>query len=177
MADKEALELVRSYYAIPENQRRRLFELAVKKQERFRTLFTKGQISVTDYDDLEQQRIEIHKLNAMVALAEAVTCRRRVLLGYFGEPLEQDCGNCDVCLDPPETFDATTEAQKVLSCVYRVGQRFGARYVIDVLRGADTERIRSLGHDRLSTYGIGADLGDAEWASILRQLSQKSVVL
>jgi len=118
----------------------------------------------------EQQRIEIHKLNAMVALAEAVTCRRRVLLGYFGENLAEDCGNCDVCNDPPERFDATVEAQKALSCVYRVGQRFGMRHVIEVLRGADTERIRSLGHDALSTYGIGSDRSEQEWASIIRQL-------
>ncbi len=118
----------------------------------------------------EQQRIELHKLNAMVALAEAVTCRRRVLLGYFGEQLEKDCGNCDVCLDPPERFDATVDAQKALSCVYRVNQRFGIKHVIDVLRGADTDRIRSLGHDRLSTYGIGADKTEPEWTSIIRQL-------
>jgi ATP-dependent DNA helicase RecQ len=118
----------------------------------------------------EQQRIEVHKLNAMVALAEAVTCRRRVLLGYFGENLAEDCGNCDVCNDPPERFDATVEAQKALSCVYRVGQRFGMRHVIDVLRGADTERIRSLGHERLSTHGIGSDRSEQEWTSIIRQL-------
>jgi ATP-dependent DNA helicase RecQ len=118
----------------------------------------------------EQQRIEIHKLNAMVALAEAVTCRRRVLLGYFGEQLAEDCGNCDICLDPPEKFDATVEAQKALSCVYRVGQRFGQRHVIEVLRGADTERVRRLGHDGLSTYGIGASLSEEAWASIIRQL-------
>ena len=118
----------------------------------------------------DQQRIEIHKLNAMVALAEALTCRRRVLLGYFGEKLAQDCGNCDVCNDPPERFDATEDARKALSCVYRVGQRFGIRYVIEILRGADTERIRSLGHDRLSTYGIGAHRSEQEWTSIIRQL-------
>ena len=118
----------------------------------------------------QQQRIEIHKLNAMVALAEAVTCRRRVLLGYFGEPLEKDCGNCDVCTDPPERFDATVEAQKALSCVYRVGQRFGIRHVIDVLRGADTDRIRTLGHSALSTYAIGSDRSEQEWTSIIRQL-------
>jgi ATP-dependent DNA helicase RecQ len=118
----------------------------------------------------QQQRIELHKLNAMVALAEAVTCRRRVLLGYFGDTLPEDCGNCDVCTDPPERFDATVDAQKALSCVYRVDQRFGIKHVIDVLRGADTERIRALGHRRLSTYGIGGDKGEQEWASIIRQL-------
>ncbi len=118
----------------------------------------------------EQRRIEAHKLQAMIGLAESLTCRRRVLLGYFGERLDEDCGNCDVCLNPPATFDASVEAQKALSCVYRVGERFGVKHVVDVLRGADTERMRSLGHDRLSTYGIGEDLGEAEWTSILRQL-------
>jgi ATP-dependent DNA helicase RecQ len=118
----------------------------------------------------EQRRIEAHKLQAMVGLAESLSCRRRVLLGYFGEALEQDCGNCDICLNPPETFDATVEAQKALSCVYRVGERFGIRHVVDVLRGADTERIRKLHHDKLSTYGIGAEMSDAEWSSVLRQL-------
>jgi len=118
----------------------------------------------------QQQRIEVHKLNAMVALAEAVTCRRRVLLGYFGETLAEDCGNCDVCTTPPQRFDATVDAQKALSCVYRVGQRFGIRHVIEVLRGSDTDRIRALGHDALSTYGIGSDKSDAEWTSIIRQL-------
>ena len=121
-------------------------------------------------DNPEQRRIESHKLQAMIGLAESLICRRRVLLGYFGEELADDCGNCDICLNPPETFDATTEAQKVLSCVYRVGERFGVKHVVDVLRGADTERIRKLGHDRLSTYGIGDEMGAAEWASIARQL-------
>jgi len=118
----------------------------------------------------EQQRIEVHKLNAMVALAESVTCRRRVLLNYFGEQRAADCGNCDVCQDPPARFDATEAARKALSCVYRVGQRFGIAHVVAVLRGADNERIRSLGHDRLSTYGIGSDRSEQEWTSIIRQL-------
>jgi len=118
----------------------------------------------------DQQRIETHKLNAMVAMAESVTCRRRVLLNYFGERLAEDCGNCDVCEDPPQRFDATVDAQKALSCVYRVGQRFGIRHVIDVLRGADTERIRLFNHNGLSTYGIGSDRSEPEWQSIIRQL-------
>jgi ATP-dependent DNA helicase RecQ len=121
-------------------------------------------------ENVEQRRIETHKLNAMVGLAESVTCRRRVLLNYFGERRERDCGNCDVCLDPPERFDATEAARMALSCVYRVGQRFGIAHVIDVLRGADTERIRALGHQRLSTWGIGRERSEAEWISILRQL-------
>ena len=125
---------------------------------------------VENNDNAEQRRIELHKLNAMVGLAESLACRRRVLLNYFGERLEEDCGNCDVCLDPPEQFDATEDAQKALSCVYRVGQRFGVAYVVSVLRGADNERIRTLNHHQLSTYGIGSDRSEQDWMSIFRQL-------
>ncbi len=125
---------------------------------------------VENSENPEQRRIELHKLNAMIAFAESVTCRRRVLLGYFGERLQTDCGNCDVCLNPPQRYDATVDAQKALSCVYRLEQRFGLKHVVEVLRGADTERIRSLAHARLSTYGIGSDKGEQEWTSIIRQL-------
>ena len=118
----------------------------------------------------DRQRIELHKLNAMVALAESLTCRRRVLLGYFGERLAEDCGNCDVCLEPPERFDATEDARKALSCVYRLDQGYGIKYVIDVLRGTHNERIRAAGHDNLSTWGIGAHFSVQEWASLIRQL-------
>jgi ATP-dependent DNA helicase RecQ len=125
---------------------------------------------IENNDNAEQKRIEVHKLNAMVGLAESVTCRRRVLLNYFSERLQQDCGNCDVCLNPPEQFDATLDAQKALSCVYRLGQSFGVAYVVDVLRGADNERIRSRHHQQLSTYGLGSDRSEQEWTSIIRQL-------
>ncbi|RPI28889.1 MAG: RecQ family ATP-dependent DNA helicase, partial [Actinomycetota bacterium] len=108
--------------------------------------------------DPEQVRVELHKLNAMVGLAEALACRRRALLGYFGEELGHDCGNCDVCLDPPETYDATEHAQMALSCVYRTGQRFGIGHVVDVLRGSEGEKILRYGHDQVSTYGIGAEV-------------------
>lgn len=118
----------------------------------------------------EQKRIEIHKLNAMVGYAESGTCRRRALLGYFGEGLEQDCGNCDICLDPPQRYDATEDARKALSCVYRVGQRFGIGHIIDVLRGAKTQRLLDLRHDQLSTYGIGRDASQDHWSHLLRQL-------
>jgi ATP-dependent DNA helicase RecQ len=118
----------------------------------------------------EQNRIELHKLNAMAGFAEAQTCRRRVLLGYFGERLEQDCGNCDICLNPPQTYDATEDARKALSCVYRVGQRFGVGHVIDVLRGSRSQRILELTHDRLSTYGIGAEKSQEDWGALIRQL-------
>jgi ATP-dependent DNA helicase RecQ len=93
-----------------------------------------------------------------------------VLLGYFGERLEEECGNCDLCLNPPDRYDATEEARKALSCVYRVGQRFGMGHVIEVLRGSQSQRIRNLGHDRLSTYGIGSSLSQDAWGSLIRQL-------
>jgi len=125
----------------------------------------------------EQRRIDLHKLNAMVGFAQSLTCRRRVLLGYLGEQLDSDCGNCDTCLDPPEHYDATQAARKVLSCVYRVGQRFGIKYVVDVLRGADTERIRKFGHDKLSTYGIGLEFSSVEWQSIVRQLIHRGYMI
>lgn len=124
-----------------------------------------------------QRRIESHKLNAMVAFAESLSCRRQVLLGYLGEVREEDCGNCDVCLDPPQRFDATEAARMALSCVYRVGQRFGMKHVIDVLRGSDNERIRNLGHEQLSTYGIGKARSIVDWQSILRQLIHRGFLL
>ena len=120
--------------------------------------------------NLEHKRIELHKLKAMVGFAESLGCRRRVLLGYFGEKLENDCGNCDICLNPPEMIDVTEDSRKALSCVYRVGQRFGAGHVIDVLRGSRKERLLSLGHDRLSTYGIGEAHSQEYWGGILRHL-------
>jgi len=129
-----------------------------------------GRALIESGGNAEQNRIELHKLNAMIGFAEALICRRRVLLGYFGEIPEEDCGNCDTCLKPPERFDATEEARKALSCVYRVGQRFGVGHVVEVLRGSVSQRIRSLGHDRLSTYGIGRELSQDAWGSIIRQL-------
>jgi ATP-dependent DNA helicase RecQ len=118
----------------------------------------------------EQLRIELHKLNTMVAFAEAQTCRRRVVLNYFGEYSPKACGNCDICLNPPQSYDATEDAQKILSCVYRTGQYFGITHVVEVLRGAQTARVKSLGHDQLSTFGIGKDKSTEHWFSIVRQL-------
>jgi ATP-dependent DNA helicase RecQ len=106
----------------------------------------------------------------MVAFAEAQTCRRRVVLNYFGEYSPKACGNCDICLDPPQSYDATVDAQKILSCVYRTGQYFGITHVVEVLRGAQTARVKSLGHDQLSTFGIGKDKSTEHWFSIARQL-------
>jgi len=118
----------------------------------------------------ERKRVERAKLDALLGYAETTGCRRQLLLRYFGETLAQTCGNCDNCLSPPQTWDATLAAQKALSCVYRTGQRFGAGHVIAVLRGDDGERVRSLGHDRVSTFGIGADLDARQWRGVLRQL-------
>jgi ATP-dependent DNA helicase RecQ len=129
-----------------------------------------GRMLIERGDNAEQVRIELHKLDAMVGFAEALSCRRRALLGYFGEPLEEDCGNCDVCLDPPELYDGTVDAQKALSAVLRLNERYGLNHVIDVLRGAATARILDLRHDQLSVYGVGAEYSKDEWASIFRQL-------
>jgi ATP-dependent DNA helicase RecQ len=138
-------------------------------------LFGYGDIAISrglieKSENTEQKRIEIHKLNAMVGFAESGTCRRRALLGYFGETLDEDCGNCDICLNPPERYDATEDARKALSCVYRVGQRFGIGHVIEVLRGAKTQRIFDLRHEQLSTYGIGKEQSQDHWSHLLRQL-------
>ncbi|HET7313985.1 DNA helicase RecQ [Salinisphaera sp.] len=118
----------------------------------------------------ERKRVERAKLDAMLAYCEIASCRRINLLGYFGETRETDCGNCDTCLNPPETYDATRYARMALSAVYRTGQRFGTGYVIDHLRGAHSDRARRLGHDALSTAGIGVDLSAKQWRSIIRQL-------
>jgi len=101
--------------------------------------------------------IERHKLNAMGAFAEAQTCRRLVLLNYFGEGRQEPCGNCDICLDPPKQYDGLMDARKALSTIYRVNQRFGMGYVVEVLRGANNQRIRELAHDKLPVYGIGRE--------------------
>jgi ATP-dependent DNA helicase RecQ len=114
--------------------------------------------------------VALQRFNQMAAFAQAQTCRRLVLLNYFGESSQKPCGNCDICIDPPKQFDGTELARKALSCVYRVNQSFGMNHVIDVLRGSQTSRIHELGHDKLSTYGIGKDQSHDYWLSILRQL-------
>jgi len=116
------------------------------------------------------KRTERHKLDAMLGLCEVTGCRRQLLLNYFGDEAPDHCGYCDNCQIPPETWDASEAAQKVLSCVYRSGQRFGVVHIIDILRGADSDKIRQHGHQQLSTYGIGSDISEAEWRSVIRQL-------
>jgi ATP-dependent DNA helicase RecQ len=117
----------------------------------------------------ERKRREHRRLDALLGYCEAPTCRRRVLLEYFGEQIAP-CENCDVCIDPVDMVDGTTEGQKVLSAVYRTGQRFGAAHIIDVLRGTLTEKVTKAGHERLSTFGAGAEHDKEEWRSVIRQL-------
>ena len=126
--------------------------------------------------DEAHKRIEYHKLDAMLALCEQVHCRRQALLAYFGDLLEQPCGNCDTCLAPVKTWDGTLAAQKALSCIHRTEQRYGVGYLIDVLRGKATERIIKASHDRLSTFGIGADIDEQQWHSVFRQLVARGLV-
>jgi len=118
----------------------------------------------------QHQWVEQHKLNAMFGYCETAACRRQVLLNYFGEDFRGPCDHCDNCLEPVETWDGTVAAQKVLSCIYRTGQKFGAGHVIDVLLGKDTDKVQRFRHERLSTFGIGAELSATEWRSVIRQL-------
>ena len=125
----------------------------------------------------ERKRVETQKLDALLGLTELSTCRRKALLGYFGETLSQPCGNCDNCLSPPATIDGTEAARKALSAIYRTGERFGAGYLIDVLRGSSSdERIARNGHDRLTTFGVGKDLSEAEWRGLLRQMTVQGLI-
>src|ERR1700727_2805523 len=117
------------------------------------------------------KRVSIGKLDALVGLAETTNCRRTRLLGYFGETLAAvKCGNCDNCLSPPLVRDGKVIAQKLLSCAYRTGQRFGAMHLIDVLIGRPTERVRQFGHDKISVFGIGSELNEKQWRAVIRQL-------
>ena len=117
-----------------------------------------------------QRQIEQHKLEAIGEFAESQTCRRLVLLNYFGEHRQTPCNNCDICLDPPKKYDGLVDAQKVMSTIYRVGQCFGAHYVIAVLRGMHNQKIIERQHDKLSVYGIGKDKSKEHWQSVIRQL-------
>ncbi|MGM9998742.1 MAG: DNA helicase RecQ [Candidatus Bruticola sp.] len=120
--------------------------------------------------DENHKAIDRRRLRALLGICETVSCRRRALLGYFGEQLEHDCGHCDNCLDPPEASNGIIYAQKALSCVYRTGQMYGVSYLIQVLRGGKTERILARRHDKISTYAIGKELSAKQWTSVFRQL-------
>ena len=119
--------------------------------------------------DSSYKRVQSGKLDAMLGLCETLSCRRVRLLDYFGQS-STPCGNCDTCMTPPVSFDATESVQKLLSTIYRVGQRFGAVHVLEVLRGVDAEKVRQWRHHELSTFGIGSDKSEAEWRAILRQV-------
>jgi ATP-dependent DNA helicase RecQ len=121
----------------------------------------------------EQRRVESNKLNHMLAFAEASHCRRQILLRYFDEPWDNECKYCDVCDSPPTTADATEDAQKFLSCVYRLRQNYGLTYTIDVLRGSSSEKIKQFGHEQLSTFGIGKDKSAHYWKQLAWQLIHK----
>ena len=124
----------------------------------------------------ERKRVERRKLDDMLGYCEITSCRRQFLLRYFGETLPAPCGNCDVCIEPPEMWDATEVVQKALSAVYRMGQRFGVVHTIDVLRGSGNERVHRFRHERLSTFGIGADLSVNEWRTVFRQLIARALL-
>ncbi|WP_432898765.1 DNA helicase RecQ [Micromonospora matsumotoense] len=130
-------------------------------------------IETSDGDLAHRRNLATH-LDAMLALCETVRCRRVQLLEYFGQPGTADCGNCDTCLTPPETWDGTVAAQKLLSTVYRLdrerNQRFGAGHCVDILIGKQNDKISQYGHDALSTFGIGTELREAEWRGVVRQL-------
>ncbi|MEZ7279016.1 DNA helicase RecQ [Pseudoalteromonas sp. 68 DY56-GL68] len=129
-----------------------------------------------DIEDEQRRRVEEQRFNAMASFAEAQTCRRQILLNYFSEYKRETCGNCDICLNPPKSFDGTLVAQQALSCVYRAEQRFGIGYIVELLRGANTSRIRDNNHHQLSTYGIGKDHSVEFWLSILRQLIHQGLL-
>ncbi|MWN91220.1 DNA helicase RecQ [Gilliamella sp. Pra-s65] len=120
--------------------------------------------------DGKHKDVELQKISAMAAFGQSLTCRRTVLLNYFGEERTEPCNNCDICLYPPELYDGLIDAQKVLSCVYRVQQRYGAQYIIDVLRGSGRIHIKEMGHNKLSVYGIGKQHSSSYWLSVIRQL-------
>ncbi|MBB3948549.1 ATP-dependent DNA helicase RecQ [Rhizobium skierniewicense] len=125
-------------------------------------------IEKSDASD-QRKHMERQKLDALLGLAETAGCRRQALLSYFGDSCEP-CGNCDTCAQPPELFDGTIAAQKILSCIYRTGERFGQAYIISVLLGAEDERMSRFGHDKISTYGIGREHDNRTWRAIFRQL-------
>ncbi len=125
---------------------------------------------IENVENPEQRRVEVHKLNSMISLAESLTCRRKVLLGYFNEYLEEDCGNCDVCLDPPEKYDGTKQARVVAKAIAELNGDYAVGYIVDFLRGSKSKRILEKKHDELKTHGSGKDINADEWTSIVRQL-------
>jgi ATP-dependent DNA helicase RecQ len=129
--------------------------------------------------DAAHKLLELHKLDAMLALCEQVHCRRQTLLGYFGDQLEQPCGNCDTCLEPAQTWDGTVAAQQALSCIYRTKQSdfcFGVNHLIDILKGEKTDKVLKFNHHEISTFGIGKAVDEQQWHSVFRQLVARGLV-
>lgn len=135
-----------------------------------------NQMMASSEGDERHKRIERHKLDAMLALCEITSCRRQSLLGYFGDELEQPCGYCDNCQEPVATWDGSEAARMALSTIYRSGQRYGVGHQVDILLGRDNDKIRTAGHQHLSTYGIGKQLNEQEWRSVFRQLIARGLV-
>lgn len=138
-------------------------------------IMLKQMMESSDADEAHK-RVEHHKLQSMLGFSEITTCRRQALLKYFGDDLKQPCGNCDTCITPAETWDASVVAQKALSCVYKTDQRFGVTYLVDVLIGKDNGRIKQFGHDKLSLFGIGKELEVKQWRSVFRQLIARNLL-
>lgn len=139
-------------------------------------VITLKQMMATSTADEKYKRVERLKLETMLGFTEITGCRRQALLDYFDEKLDKPCGNCDNCISPSETWDATVAAQKALSCVHRTGQRFGVTYLVDVLLGKDNARIQQFGHDNLTVYGIGTEFDARQWRSIFRQLISRNLL-
>lgn len=135
-----------------------------------------NQMMASSEGDERHKRIERHKLDAMLALCEITTCRRQSLLGYFGDVLEEPCGYCDNCQEPVATWDGSEAARMALSTIYRSGQRYGVGHQVDILLGRDNDKIRTAGHQHLSTYGIGKQWSEQEWRSVFRQLIARGLV-
>ncbi len=139
-------------------------------------VITLKQMMATSTAEEQYKRVEHQKLEAMLGFTEITSCRRQSLLRYFDENLDKPCGNCDNCLTPAETWDATVAAQKALSCVHRTGQRFGVNYLVDVLTGKTADRIRQFGHDTLKVYGVGKEYDARQWRTIFRQLISRNLI-
>ena len=134
------------------------------------------QMMATSAGSEEHKRAEQHRLNAMLGLCEITSCRRQALLNYFGDKLDEPCGNCDSCLEPADTWDGTEAARMALSAVYRTGQRFGVNHLIEVLRGSEADKVMQFDHHLLPTYGVGKQWDNNQWRSVFRQLVARGLL-
>ncbi|MCK5396178.1 MAG: DNA helicase RecQ, partial [Gammaproteobacteria bacterium] len=139
-------------------------------------VITLKQMMANSSAEEQYKRVEHHKLETMLGFTEITSCRRQSLLSYFDETLDEPCGNCDNCITPVETWDATVAAQKALSCVHRTGQRFGVNYLIEILTGKEDDRSKQFGHDKLSVFGVGKEFDVKQWRSIFRQLISRNLL-